>query len=371
MEKQNLIEEITVERAPFLLEHIDVPLDKIELDENNPRIQYRLALGKGTKTLDEVILAMPEVTKLRKDIELNGGLREKIVVQRVRDGGFKVLEGNCRTVCYRSLRAKPEFKDTDMWKSMPARVVPEDVEERKVAILLADMHVAGKIQWRAHEKAGQIFRMSRELKMSQGDIATYLRQSKTTVNRFLDACSFMQEKFLVIDDGVYADQGEHKWSFFDEFFRSKTLRDENKRNPDFGDDFCRWVGDERLPEGVNVRDLPAILTHPEARRKLEEGPVKTAFADAMKAVAETDPEQGSDFFKLLAKMRDACSSAAQVKEILRIRTDKVARKRVLETYESLVSFMLLADVEIPHVDNARAFDDTGADEEAVSVSQPH
>ena len=44
-----------------------------------------------------------------------------------------------------------------------------------------DMHVAGKIQWKAHEKAGQIFRMSRELRMSEGDIATYLRQSKTTV----------------------------------------------------------------------------------------------------------------------------------------------------------------------------------------------
>ena len=34
-----------------------------------------------------------------------------------------------------------------------------------------------------------IFRMSRELKMSLADIATYLRQSKTTVIRFLDAYS--------------------------------------------------------------------------------------------------------------------------------------------------------------------------------------
>ena len=84
---------------------------------------------------------------------------------------------------------RAKFKDQTTWDTIPARVVPKDVEERKVAILLADQHVAGKIQWKAHEKAGMIFRMSRELKMSLADIATYLRQSKTTVIRFLDAYS--------------------------------------------------------------------------------------------------------------------------------------------------------------------------------------
>ena len=87
MEK-HLVEEVTVDGAPFILEHVDIPLSKIELDENNPRIQYRLGLVKGSKTLDEVILAMPEVTKLRKDIEQNGGLREKIVVQKMSNGNF-------------------------------------------------------------------------------------------------------------------------------------------------------------------------------------------------------------------------------------------------------------------------------------------
>ena len=146
MEKQQqLIEEVTVDGAPFTLEHTKIPVDKLELDEKNPRIQYRLALEKGAKTLDEVILGMSEVTKLRKDIELNGGLREKIIVQKLHNGKFQVLEGNCRTVCFRSLRAMPKFKDSDLWDAIPARVVPADVEERKVAILLSDLHVAGKI----------------------------------------------------------------------------------------------------------------------------------------------------------------------------------------------------------------------------------
>jgi hypothetical protein len=64
-------------------------------------------------------------------------------------------------------------------------------------------------------------------------------------------------------------------------------------------------------------------------------------------VEAAEPEQGSEFFKMLAKMRDALTNAAQVKEILRIRTDKVARDRLLETHEALVNFMLLADLEPP------------------------
>jgi hypothetical protein len=340
-----LVEEVTVDGAPFVLEHIEIPLDKLELDENNPRIQYRLALDKETKTLDDVIMAMPEVAKLRKDIETNRGLREKIVVQKQSNGKYKVLEGNCRTVCFRSLRSNPKYKGSDLWNTIPARAVPKDVEERKVAILLADQHVAGKISWKAHEKAGMIFRMSRELNMNQGDIATYLRQSKTTVGRFLEAYSFMKDRFLTVDNGKYAKDGEEKWSFFDEFFRSKDLREELKRNPDFGDDFSRWVGEGRLSEGIQMRDLPSILKNPDARKKFEKVSKEIAFDEAMKIVEAADPEQGSDFFKLLGKLRDSCTNAAQVKEILRIRTDKVARKHLMETYEALVDFMRLADVD--------------------------
>jgi hypothetical protein len=43
--------------------------------------------------------------------------------------------------------------------------------------------------------------------MSESDIATYLRQRKSTIIRFLNAYSFMSEKFLTIDNGKYATDG--------------------------------------------------------------------------------------------------------------------------------------------------------------------
>ena len=340
-----MIEEIIVDGAPFVLEHRDIPVEQIKLDERNPRIQYRLELNRGTKTLDEVILGMPEVTRLRTDIKHNGGLREKIIVQDVGDGTVKVLEGNCRTVCFRSLLKMPDCENPELWSNIPARVVPSDVEERKVAILLSDMHVAGKIQWKAHEKAGQIFRMSRELMMSQSDIATYLRQSKTVINRLLQAYSLMQDVFFKIDDGKYAAMGENKWSFFDELYRSKDLRAEIDTNPDFKEEFCRWVGEGRLSEGLEVRKLGSLLKHAEARKKFSSLSKDEAFREAMKTAEAADPELGSDFFKLLRQVREACTDVASVKEILRIRTDRVAREQLIETHEALQNFMRLAEVD--------------------------
>jgi hypothetical protein len=340
-EREQMVEEVTVAGQTVRLLHQEVPIEEVTLDENNPRIRYRLRLmtTKG-KSLDDVILALPEVKKLRLDIERTGGLRERVILQ---ENGTtkKTIEGNCRLVCLRSLHAK--HPDEPRWATVHARVLPKDVDPRHVAILLSDFHIAGKITWQAHEKAGQVHHMHDELHMSQDDIAAYLRASKATVNRYLKAYGLM-DVYLGIDDGKYAEQGERKWSYFEEFFKQPTLRDEFKSNPEFGNSFCRWVGEGRIPEGADVRKLPGIMRHGDARKKFEKG---ASFAEAIKLVEAAEPEQGSDFFKLLAKLKESCSSAAQVKEILRIRSDKVARQRLLDTYSSLVDFMRLADVEIP------------------------
>lgn len=335
------IEEVTIGGRAVVLTHDEVPLERIELDENNPRIRYRLTLQQNGKSLDDVILGLPEVKHLRRDIEHNGGLRERVILQENGGGMLKAVEGNVRMVCLRNLHSK-DPKDP-RWKKVPARILPKDVDPKEIAILLSDFHVAGKIKWQPHEKAGQVYHMVNKLNMAQDEVAVYLRTSKATVNRLLQAYSFMADRFLKIDDEKYARQGERKWSYFEEFFKQKALRNELKVNPEFGDDFCRWVGEERF-QGEEVRKLPLVLKNTEARKKFEKG---GQFAEAVKVAVATEPEEGSDFFKLLAKLRESCSNAAQIKDVLRIREDKVARQRVLDTYKALVSFMVLADMEPP------------------------
>jgi hypothetical protein len=346
-----LIEETTIDNKTIQLVHDDVAIDRIELDQDNPRIRYRMALeanGKGKKPtekeLEKVILNYSEVKRLLRDIEQNGGLRERVILQE-NGTKLKAVEGNCRLTCIRALHEKD--KDDPRWQTIPARILPRDVNPKHTAILLTDFHVAGKIKWEAHEKAGQIYHMSNELGMSQDEIALYWHASKGTVSRFLAAYAFMMDRFLKVDEGKYAKHGARKWSYFDEFFKKKELKAELKENSEFGDNFCRWVGEGALPQGQDVRYLPTILKHPEAREKFESG---TSLADVKKLIEATEPEQGSDFFKQLGKMRQDFTSAAKVKEILLIRTDKVARQRLIDTYEAMVGFMMLANVDIPKVE---------------------
>jgi hypothetical protein len=343
-----LMEETVVGNQTIQLTHMDVPIERIALDYENPRIKYRLSIeplknGKKAtdKELEKLILGLPDVRSLRRDIQHNGGCYERVILQE-NGSKYKAIEGNCRTACVRDLHAK---EPTDVrWKSIPARILPKDVDPKHVAILLTGFHVAGKIQWKAHEKAGQCYSMVHDLGMSQEDIAFYMHASKSSVNRYLTAYAFFVDRFLKIDEGKYAKGGEGKWSHFEEFFKKKELRDELAKNPKFGDDFCRWVGDGRLPMGMDVRFLPTLLIYPEVREQFEAG---ASLPEVKKMIEKADPEQGSDFFKLLGKMREACTSAAQVKEILRIRTDKVARQRLIDTYEAMVDFMHLADVDLP------------------------
>jgi hypothetical protein len=341
-EKQDrLVEEVTILSRSVRLTHTDIPLDAVDLDDDNPRIRYRWQQAQGGKSRDEVILSMNEVKDLRRDIEKTGGLRERIIVQENgREGHWKVVEGNCRLACYRDLHAKRP--SDSRWQKIPARILPKDVQPKEIAILLTDFHVAGKIKWNAHEKAGQVYSMSENFGMKYEEIALYMRTSKSTVTRFVQAYKLMMETFLKIDHGKFRSKGEGTWSYFDEFFKRKELRDELKHNPQFGEEFCRWVGDGRLQQPVNVRRLPAIIASPEARKKLEGG---STFADAQKIVEAKNPEEGSDFFRLLARLRDACTSEAQIGEIIRIRADKVAQEKVQDTYKALVQFMRLADLK--------------------------
>src|SRR2546422_10983436 len=91
-----LVEEVVIRGRTVKLTHEDVALERIVLDTENPRIRYRLSLQQNGKSLDEVIQSMPEGKLLRRDIETNGGLRARVMLQE--DGGkhLEAVGGHCR-----------------------------------------------------------------------------------------------------------------------------------------------------------------------------------------------------------------------------------------------------------------------------------
>src|SRR5438309_1962310 len=122
-----VFEEITIGKETIRLEHRRVPIDQIELDEDNPRLRY-LRAKDAKKSLVDFISHLPDAPKLRKDIEQNGDLREPIILRPNGNGKYKAAEGNRRRVAFGELHDKAP-KDA-RWKTMPARILPADVDPK-------------------------------------------------------------------------------------------------------------------------------------------------------------------------------------------------------------------------------------------------
>jgi hypothetical protein len=101
------------------------------------------------------------VKALYSSIEQNGGVHDDLILDASRRAAsFLVREGNCRTVASRRLvmsTGDPRFE------SMPAMVF-DRITEEDLAVLLADLHVAGRIRWDAYEQAKQVLDLEKRLR---------------------------------------------------------------------------------------------------------------------------------------------------------------------------------------------------------------
>src|SRR5262245_4074910 len=119
-----VVDEITLDSKRVQVQSVDLPLDRVKLDPQNPRIANTVALSlteQGDalqRKLEALLWEDGDVRDLYRQVQINKGLVERIIVRQ--DG--TVVEGNCRTVVYRKLREK---QPTEMeWRNIPARMLP-------------------------------------------------------------------------------------------------------------------------------------------------------------------------------------------------------------------------------------------------------
>jgi hypothetical protein len=280
---------LTIEGQAIPIEHRSMLLKDVRLDPSNPRIQHAVkqVSKNGTISQDELrklILDRPGVPELFKSIRDHGGLLEPIYVRP--DG--RIIEGNCRAASYMKLHGIND-KDT-RWQTIPAVFVP-NISDRQVAILQGHYHVAGKNKWLAYEKAGHLHTMHSRLKMDEKAIARALGMHESDVIKNLQSYEVMTQKLLPkVKDG----NGLEKWSFVQEFFKSKDLA-EYRAKPANVDKFVSLVVSKKLKRGTDVRKFAKILEHPVALKALNKEDVDSA----MSVIGKTDPTADSGAFRKL------------------------------------------------------------------------
>jgi len=334
------VDEITLDGKNVRVRNVSLALEDIELDPANPRIANTIGIATTEqgealqKKLEAVLWEDSDVHELYRQVLINKGLIERIIVRR--DG--RVVEGNCRTVVYKKLRENRP--NEAYWHSIPARVLPDDIAERDVAILLGEMHVAGKNTWSAFEKAGHIYRLYRDFALTQDEIAHRLRMSKSKVNQLIRAFEVMKNKYL---RDYSAPSNIRKFSYFEELYKNPRLRDWVAKNSNAEDMFVEWVGEGKLPQGVNVRELASIVENPEAVRALTEH----GFAEAKRVLEDDDPAVTSRLFRRMKEMTEELEQA-RLDDIQRIRIkggNAAAKRIALDLNEALSRFLELCGIE--------------------------
>ncbi len=333
-----VVDEITLDGRKIVLFNQEIPVDDVHLDPANPRIANTIALQGGTQgprfeeRIEELLWDDPDVRDLYRQVLVNRGLIERIIIKP----DHTVMEGNCRVVVYRRLRKNHPEDQT--WSTIPARVLPEDIGEKAVALLLGQMHVMGKNQWSGFEKAGHVYKLHRHFLLTQDEIASRLRMSKSKVNQLNRAFDAMKTYFLP----HYPEPANvRKFSYFEELFKKPVLRDWVFCEPDAVKRFADWVGTGKLFQGVQVRELPEILENPDALDALE----KKGYAEAKKVLEEENPALSSPLFRKMSEMTQTLLEA-RLDDIQRARGNTAAQRMVRELKDALSRFGELSGMEM-------------------------
>lgn len=272
----------------FVLERKTVPVDWLKLDPRNQRLSYQLTQlrkegKKGTdQELHELLWAIDQVKDLYQSVLQNGGLIDDPFVSE--DG--LVVEGNSRTVVLRELRKK--YPADDRFATVPVRILPQDVTDEQLVTLLGELHIAGKIEWRAYEQAEYVWRMNKEFGKTYDFLAAHLRWSRSKITQKIGA----YEETKIYLGETNDPNGLSRFSHFEELMKKKDLRVRKEKDPEFMKEFRSWVYQGKFPDAKDVRVLPEVLKNQAALDTLGKKNIQAAEA----VLNQGDPSRTSDLY---------------------------------------------------------------------------
>jgi hypothetical protein len=279
---------IRINDRDFTLERKQVPVSFLKLDPKNQRLSYQLGQlrkeGKlGTDSeLHELLWEMDPVKDLYQSVYQNGGLIQDPIVKE--DG--LVVEGNCRTVVLREAHKK--FPKDERFTNLYVQVLPKGFSEEQLVTLLGELHIAGKIEWRAYEQAEYVYKMSKQFAKTYDYLSAHLRWPRSKIAQKIAA---YEETSIYLAETADP-QGINRFSHFEEFMRKKELRDKRQNDPKFMKTFREWVLQGKFPDAKDVRVFPDVLLNPRAFKEFEQKGIHAAE----RVLIESDPSRSSDFY---------------------------------------------------------------------------
>jgi len=273
-----------------------IEIDKLDLDELNPRISFFKdnQVSNGL-TKDQIIFALtnkkPEAfRKLKDSIHNNKGIINPIWIESVRNKKYKVIEGNTRVVIYQKLQQ--EEPNEERWKTILSNILPNEIDNEQKNFIRLQSHLRGATEWDAYEKAKYLYKLWQDDGWSINRLEKQTKMTEKQIKENIEAYKIMEEQYLT----VHGDDPNEvsKFSYFVEYVKDNKLQKLMKKSSKDIKDFCDWVANkEKIPTGQDVRRLRNIFDNEDTKNAF----ISKGFDAAMQILEFKKPNLVSSFYK--------------------------------------------------------------------------
>jgi hypothetical protein len=315
-----------MENAPVIV----IPIEKVLLDRENPRIQFLIDsyLTRGKKfeeiTQEQLMYGLRVKTEakyqsLKESIETKGMLEPIWVVQK--GDNYIVIEGNTRLLVFEDLSRK--YPDKEQWKKISARVLPSDTSEDRIVFLRLEYHLGGKQAWDPYERARYLYNLKGRGYTTER-LARESRSKEAEIKNDIKAFEVMRDNFLT-KYGSEIDNPLEKYSYFVELVGKEKLRNLLRSGQFSIEEYCEWVAEEKIPRAIDVRDLPEIFSHEEVLKVFKE----KGYQEAIDLLSSVKPDAVSPLFRDIEKVTEQLLQLRSY-EITQIKEEEPAKKEKIE-----------------------------------------
>lgn len=274
-------------------ENIKVSSDFLELHKlrflpDNPRVYActhgipgfnELPVEKQQDLIYKKLLEEPSVKNLEPEIKRHGGLLEAILV---RLDTMEVIEGNSRLAVYRKLHEKHPGED---WELIQCDMVSKLTDEQQFAFL-NQIHVKGKTQWSAYEKANLAY-VRKERGWTETRIAELFGETEATISNRVKVIDLMKSN---------GDNDQSHFSYYEVMTTTRKILQATEENKDLKNlllNRIKHIGpdnDDNDFTALELRNkLPSIIDKPKILKKYIEDDL--TFDDAYQEAKTSKAQQ--------------------------------------------------------------------------------
>ena len=251
-----------------------IAIDKIDPDHKNPRIQNdlrNLLEDPSQATREQIFDALsarrdgedgPTYAALRDSIKGTKGIVTPIMVKKATGDRYLCVEGNTRLCVYEALVEQGE----EDFKKIEAKIFEGELEKEEEHLIRLSAHFISARSWTPHAKAEYTKSLVDQGELSWERITEITGGTESELKRQVKAYQNFEKYFRPIIDETVLISPEKKFSHFVEFEKG-SIQEAMGANNLGTQDFAKWVRDENIKGGADVRSLESVLNNDDAKGK--------------------------------------------------------------------------------------------------------